>query len=416
MPKKARELSALAVSRLKADGRYAVGGVDGLYLRIAGRSRAWVLCVAMGTRINRAGKTVPRRLNMGLGPYQEISLAEARDRARELRKQIRSGIDPLEEKHARKAFQEAQARKQKTFRECAEAVLEIKGNELKNKKHVAQWRSTLETYAYPVIGDKAVSIITKMDLLAILEPIWLTKNETASRVRGRIETVMDYAKAKEYFEGDNPAAWKGILKPLLPMPSKVQTRKHHAALPYKDAASFMTELRQRSGISARALEFSILTVARSGEIRGAEWSEIDLEAKTWIIPAERMKARKEHRVPLSNTAVELLNALPRFTYNNLVFPAPRGGQLSDMALTAVLKRMGRAGLTQHGFRSTFREWAGETTSYQREVIEHALAHQLADKAEAAYQRGTLWPKRISLMDDWTEYCYSNCEICNDSMK
>lgn len=269
MPKKARVLSVLAVSRLKADGRYAVGGVDGLYLRIAGRSRAWVLSVAMGTRINKAGKTVPRRLNMGLGPCQEVSLAEARDKAREVRKQIRDGIDPLEEKHARKAFHEAQARKQKTFRECAEAVLEIKGNELKNKKHVAQWRSTLETYAYPVIGDKAVSEITKMDLLAILEPIWLTKNETASRVRGRIETVMDYAKAKEYFEGDNPAAWKGVLKPLLPMPSKVQTKKHHAALPYKDAGSFMAELRQRAGISARALEFSILTVARSGEIRGA---------------------------------------------------------------------------------------------------------------------------------------------------
>ncbi len=404
MPKKARELSALAVSRLKADGRYAVGGVDGLYLRIAGRSRAWVLCVSMGTRINKAGKTVPRRLNMGLGPFQEISLAEARDKSRELRKQIRNGINPLQEKHARKLFKEAQARKQKTFRECAEAVLEIKGNELKNKKHVAQWRSTLETYACPVIGNKAVSVITKMDLLAILEPIWLTKNETASRVRGRIETVMDYAKAKEYFEGDNPAAWKGVLKPLLPMPSKVQTKKHYAALPYKDTGSFMAELRQRAGISARALEFSILTVARSGEIRGAEWCEIDLDAKMWVIPAGRMKAGKEHRVPLSETAVELLRALPRFADNNFVFPAPRGGQLSDMSLTAVLKRMGRNGVTQHGFRSTFREWAGETTSYQREVIEHALAHQLADKAEAAYQRGTLWPKRVALMDDWTAYC------------
>lgn len=404
MPKKARELSALAVSRLKVDGRYAVGGVDGLYLRIVGRSRAWVLCAAMGTRINNAGKIVPRRLNMGLGPYPEVSLAEARDRARELRKQIRSGIDPLQEKQARKALQEAQARKQKTFRECAEAVLEIKGNELKNKKHIAQWRSTLETYAYPVIGQKRVSKITKADLLAILEPIWLTKNETASRVRGRIETVIDYAKAKEYFEGDNPAAWKGMLKPLLPLPSKVQTRKHHAALPYKEIGSFMAELGEMSGLSARALEFSILTIARSGEIRGAEWDEMDLDAKIWTVPAGRMKAGKEHRVPLSDAAIELLKALPLFTDNNFVFPAPRGGQLSDMSLTAVLKRMGRHDLTQHGFRSTFREWAGETTSYQREVIEHALAHQLADKAEAAYQRGTLWPKRVALMDDWTTYC------------
>ncbi|MFJ0492289.1 site-specific integrase [Citrobacter werkmanii] len=405
MPKKARELSALAVSRLKAEGRYAVGGVDGLYLRIAGCSRAWVLCVAMGTRINKAGKAVPRRLNMGLGPYQEISLAEARDRARELRKQIRNGIDPLQEKHDRKAHQEKAARKQKTFRECAEAVLEIKSSELKNKKHIAQWGSSLETYAYPVIGQKKVSEITKDDLLAILEPIWLTKNETASRVRGRIETILDYAKAKEYFDGDNPAAWKGMLKPLLPMPGKVQNKKHHAALPYGEMGMFMTELRTRTGISARALEFSILTVARSGEIRGAEWDEIDLKAKTWVIPAERMKASKEHRVPLSDAAVALLKALPRFKENNLVFPAPRGGQLSDMSLTAVLKRMDRKDLTQHGFRSTFREWAGETTLYQREVIEHALAHQLADKAEAAYQRGTLWPKRVSLMNDWSGYCY-----------
>jgi len=406
MPKKAKELSALAVSRLKAEGRYAVGGVDGLYLRIAGRSRTWVLCVAMGTRINQAGKAVPRRLNMGLGPCQEISLTEARDKARELRKQIRNGVDPLAEKHALKAQQERQARKKKTFSECAEAVIEIKASELNNKKHVAQWRSTLETYAYPVIGKKAVSEITKNDLLAILEPIWLIKNETASRVRGRIETVLDYAKAKEYFEGDNPAAWKGMLKPLLSMPGKVQNRKHHAALPYSEMGSFMAELCKRSGVSARALEFSILTVARSGEVRGAGWNEIDLKAKTWTIPAERMKARKEHRVPLSEAAISLLKALPRFKDNNLVFPAPRGGQLSDMSLTAVLKRMGRKDLTQHGFRSTFREWAGETTSFQREVIEHALAHQLADKAEAAYQRGTLWPKRVSLMDEWTSYCYA----------
>lgn len=404
VPKKAKELSGLAVSKLKVEGRYAVGGVDGLYFRIAGQSRAWVLCVAMGTRVNNAGRTVPRRLNMGLGPYPEVSLAEARDKARELRKQIRNGIDPLQEKHDRKAQQAKLIRRKRTFAECCEDVLVIKASELKNKKHIAQWRSTLETYAYPFIAQKAVSEITKTDLLAILEPIWLTKNETASRVRSRIENVLDYAKAKEYFDGDNPAAWKGMLKPLLPMPSKVQTKKHHAALPYSEIGPFMAELRKRTGISARAFEFSILTVARSGEIRGAEWSEIDLEGRIWIIPAERMKAGKEHRVPLSDTAVELLKALPRFADNNFVFPAPRGGQLSDMSLTAVLKRMGRSGLTQHGFRSTFREWAGETTSHPREVIEHALAHQLADKAEAAYQRGTLWPKRIALMDDWTTYC------------
>ncbi len=404
MPKKAKELSGLTVSRLKTEGSYAVGGVDGLYLRIRGQSRSWILCVAMGVRVNALGRTVPKRLNMGLGPYPEVSLAEARDKARELRKQIRNGVNPLHEKHAQKAQQSEIARKQKTFSECCDDVLEIKASELKNKKHVAQWRATLETYAYPVIGQKAVSEITKMDVLAILEPIWLTKNETASRLRGRIETVLNYAKAKEYFEGDNPAAWKGMLKPLLPLPSKVQTQKHHAALPYSDIGAFMGELRQRQGISARALEFAILTVARSGEIRGAEWDEIDLAGKTWTIPGTRMKAGKEHRVPLSDAAVALLKDLPRFTDNNYIFPAPRGGQLSDTALLAVLKRMGHIGLTQHGFRSTFRDWAGETTSHQREVIEHALAHQLADKAEAAYQRGTLWPKRVALMDDWTRYC------------
>lgn len=407
MPKKAKELSGLAVSRLKTEGSFAVGGVDGLYLRNRGQSRSWILCVAMGVRVNARGKTVPKRLNLGLGPYSEVSLAEAREKARELRKQIRNGINPLQEKHERATQQVELARKQRSFAQCCEDVLVIKASELKNKKHVAQWRATLETYAYPFIGQKAVNEITKTDLLAILEPIWLIKNETASRLRGRIEAVLDYAKAKEYFEGDNPAAWKGMLKPLLPLPSKVQIQKHHAALPYGDIGTFMGELRQRQGISARALEFAILTIARSGEIRGAEWSEIDLAGKTWTIPASRMKAAKEHRVPLSDAAIALLKELPRFKDNNFVFPAQRKGQLSDTALLAVLKRMGYTDLTQHGFRSTFRDWAGETTSHQREVIEHALAHQLADKAEAAYQRGTLWPKRVALMDDWSGYCASN---------
>lgn len=223
MPKKAKELSGLAVSRLKTEGSFAVGGVDGLYLRNRGQSRSWILCVAMGVRVNARGKSVPKRLNMGLGPYPEVSLAEAREKARELRKQIRNGINPLQEKHERNTQQAELARKQRSFAQCCEDVLAIKASELKNKKHVAQWRATLETYAYPFIGQKAVNEITKTDLLAILEPIWLIKNETASRLRGRIETVLDYAKAKEYFEGDNPAAWKGMLKPLLPLPSKVQT-------------------------------------------------------------------------------------------------------------------------------------------------------------------------------------------------
>ena len=402
MPKKAKELSALAVSKLKQEGRHAVGGVDGLYLKVAGNSRSWVLCAAMGTRLNKKGLEVPKRLNMGLGAYPEISLSMARDKARELRQLIQQGINPVEQKQLRKAEQIKEQGRKTTFIECAQSVLIIKENELKNKKHIAQWRSTLETYAYPIIGNLPVSEITKLHILEILQPIWLEKNETASRLRGRIETILDYAKAKEYREGDNPAAWKGMLKPLLPEPNRVQKRVHHAALPYAEIKHFFSELTKRPGLAARALEFSILTVARSGEVRGAKWSELDLENKIWIIPAERMKARKEHRVPLSTGALKLLENTPRIAGCDLIFPGQRGKQMSDMTLTAVLKRMERGELTQHGFRSTFRDWAGETTNYPREVIEHALAHKLKDQAEAAYQRGDLLKKRQALMEDWYE--------------
>ncbi|MFZ2336377.1 MAG: integrase arm-type DNA-binding domain-containing protein [Sideroxyarcus sp.] len=415
MPKKAKELSALAVSKLKAEGRHAVGGADGLYLRIAGESRAWVLCVAFGTRTNRSGKEVVRRLNMGLGPFPEVSLAEAREKARELRKQVRKGIDPLQEKREAKARDAKQAAKSKTFSECALAFIEDKRGEWKNEKHAAQWRSTLETYAFPKIGALPIAAIDTDLVLQVLRQevptkvggtaqLWHAKNETASRLRGRIESVLDWAKVSKYREGENPAAWQGNLKHALPAPGKVQKVEHHAALPYVELGAFMAELRKREGMSARALEFAILTAARSGEVRGATWTEIDLQAKTWTIPASRMKAEKEHEVPLSDAAVKLLKALPRIVGNDCVFPAPRGGQLSDMSLTAVLKRMERGGLTQHGFRSTFRDWAGETTNHPREVIEHALAHQLKDKAERAYQRGTLWPKRVHLMADWANYC------------
>ncbi|WP_100635916.1 tyrosine-type recombinase/integrase [Marinomonas sp. ef1] len=400
MPKKAKELSALTVTKLKSEGRHAVGGVDGLYLKVTGNSRSWVLCVAMGTRINKQGKEVPRRLNMGLGSFPEVSLSDAREKSRELRKQIKNGIDPLESKREKKADQIRQQGMKITFIECAQSVLSIKERELKNAKHIAQWRSSLEQYAFPIIGHLFVNQINKTHILEVLQPIWLEKNETASRLRGRIETILDYAKAKEFREGDNPAGWKGMLKPLLPEPSKIQKRKHHAALPYAEIADFMKELSKRPGLSARALEFSILTVARSGEVRGATWNEIDLENKIWIVPAERMKARKEHRVPLSSGALKILDELPRVAGGNLVFPGQQGKQMSDMTLTAVLKRMDRKNLTQHGFRSTFRDWAGETTSFSREVIEHALAHKLKDQAEAAYQRGDLLQKRRLLMEEW----------------
>ena len=412
MPKKAKELSALAVSKLKTEGRYAVGGADGLHLRIAGASRAWVLRLAVGTRTNAKGNTVVHRRDIGLGSYPEVSLAEAREKTRELRKQVRDGIDPIEERKVTKVRAALEAAKSKTFEECANAYIEANRAGWKNEKHVQQWQNTLATYAFPKIGQLPVAAIDTGLVLSVLQQetgedkaqLWHAKTETASRLRGRLESILDWAAFRGYREGENPARWKGHLEHELPARSKVQKIEHHAALPYAELGAFMVELRKREGLSARALEFAILCASRSGEVRGATWAEIDLPGRIWTVPAERMKAGKEHRVPLSDEAVKLLEALPRIVGNDYVFPAPRGGQLSDMALTAVLRRMERGGLTQHGFRSTFRDWAGETTAYPREVCEHALAHKLADGVEAAYQRGDLLAKRARLMADWARYC------------
>lgn len=412
MPKKAKELSALAVSKLKTEGRYAVGGADGLHLRIAGASRAWVLRLAVGTRTDAKGNTVVHRRDIGLGSYPEVSLAEAREKARELRKQVRDGIDPIEERNATKLRAKLEAAKTKTFEECANAYIEANRAGWKNEKHVQQWQNTLATYAFPKIGQLPVAAIDTGLVLNVLQQetgedkaqLWHAKTETASRLRGRLESILDWAAFRGYREGENPARWKGHLEHELPARSKVKKIEHHAALPYAELGAFMVELRKREGLSARALEFAILCASRSGEVRGATWAEIDLPGRIWTVPAERMKAGKEHRVPLSDEAVKLLEALPRIVGNDYVFPAPRGGQLSDMALTAVLRRMERGGLTQHGFRSTFRDWAGETTAYPREVCEHALAHKLADGVEAAYQRGDLLAKRARLMADWARYC------------
>lgn len=394
MPKKAKELSDRAVKALKADGRYAVGGVDGLHLRIAGDSRAWVLRIKVGDR----------RCDIGLGPFSDVSLAEAREAARGHRRKVREGIDPLMEKQQAKAAARVGRAKAKTFKECAVAYIDAHKAGWKNAKHAKQWGATLETYAYPVLGSLPVSVVDTGLVLDALRPIWATKTETASRLRGRIESVLDWAKVSGYRDGENPARWRGHLDKLLPARSKVQKVEHHAALPYAEVGAFMVELRKREGIASRALEFGILCASRSGEVRGAKWSEIDLGGAVWTVPADRMKAGKEHRIPLAPAAISLLKGLPHLTGSQLVFPAPRGAPLSDMALTAVLRRMERVGLTQHGFRSTFRDWAGETTAYPREVIEHALAHQLKDKAEAAYQRGDLLTKRRRLMADWAAYC------------
>lgn len=414
MPKKAIELSALAVSKLKQEGRYAVGGVDGLQLNIIGQSRVWILRVVVGCRTNASGNSVAHRRDIGLGSYPAVSLAEAREAAREYRKKIRSGIDPVQDRQAVKAKIQLEAAKTKTFKECAEAYIQANRAGWKNEKHIQQWENTLATYAYPKIGGLPVSEIDTGMVLGILQqqvavagkplPLWLGRTETASRLRGRLESILDWAAFRKFRSGENPARWKGHLEHELPAKNKVQRVEHHAALPYSQIPTFMRELRQRPGTSSRALEFAILTAARSGEVRGATWSEIDLANALWTVPATRMKAGKEHRVPLSPEALELLGSLPREEGNEYVFIGARGAMLSDMSLTAVLRRMGHGGLTQHGFRSTFRDWAGETTNYPREVCEHALAHRLADGVEAAYQRGDLLKKRSQLMKDWAEYC------------
>jgi integrase len=395
MVKKAKELSALAVGRLIAPGHYAVGGVAGLYLFVSGESaRSWVLRVMIGKK----------RRHVGLGGYPDVTLAQARDKARASREQILNGIDPIAHRKAMASQIRAAQASEKTFEEAAKAYIDAHGDTWKNPKHRAQWVSTLETYAYPHMGKLAVRDIGQPHVLAALEPIWKTKNETASRLRGRIESVLDWATVRGYRSGDNPARWKGHLDKLLPAPGKVQKVEHHRAMPMDEMPGFMAHLRQMDGLAPRALEFLILTAARSGEVRGATWEEIDFESKVWIVPAERMKAGREHRVPLSDAALQLLQALPRLLHDNrLVFPAPRGGVLSDMTLTAVMRRM-KAAAVPHGFRSTFRDWVGERTSHPRELAEQALAHALESKVEAAYRRGDALEKRRLVMQEWAQAC------------
>ncbi|MFC1395034.1 tyrosine-type recombinase/integrase [Acinetobacter junii] len=423
MPKKSKELSALGVAKIKATGRHSVGGVDGLCLNVEGNSRVWILRAVVGKRLDKDGKLKPHRRDIGIGPYPEVSLAEARAKATELRLQIRSGIDPIAHKQEQLEKQRIQQLRNKTFRECAKVVVANKTRELKNEKHIGQWTSTLETYIYPTLGNISIGSITKVDIAEALKPIWVEKNETARRIRGRIETIFDYAKAMGYFEGDNPAEWKGNLEPILG--TLKQESRPHPSLPYEQVAEFIHHLRQKKGISPRALEFTILTACRSGEIFGAKWQEIDFKNKVWIIPKERMKADKEHRVPLSKEAITLLESIQEYSQpQDFIFPAPRSGEmLSDMSLTTLIKRMHEQKLkenglgyidlkqnrviTTHGFRSTFRDWSADKTDYPREVCEHVLAHKLPDEVEAAYLRGAYLEKRKGLMADWAEYCYQD---------
>ncbi len=393
MPKVSVELGALAVSRINDPGLHFVGVIPGLALNVTPTgARSWVLRARVG------GK----RRDMGLGSYPAVPLALAREKAREAREVIAKGGDPVGERHAARATAKAAAAAARTFKQCAAAYIEAHEGGWKNAKHAQQWRNTLEQHAYPVLGPLRVSDVGLSHVMRVLEPLWSTTTETAVRLRGRIELVLDWATVRGYREGPNPARWRGHLDKLLPKPTKVSKVEHHAALPVADVAAFMTRLRAAPGMGARALEFVVLTAARSGEVRGATWAEIDLDAALWTVPAARMKAGKEHRVPLSPPAVALLKALPRMASVDLVFPAPRGGTLSDMTLTAVLRRL-EVPAVPHGFRSTFRDWAAERTHYPGEMAEMALAHTVGDKVEAAYRRGDMLERRAAMMAEWAEF-------------
>ncbi len=389
-------LAAVAIKSL-GDGWHADGG--NLYLFVRGESRGWVF---------RFVAPDGKRRNMGLGSQHAVSLAEARKQAALLREQVKhptSPNDPLAARRESRLAQKLAKRKHMTFKACALAYIEAHRGEWKNSKHAQQWGNTLATYAYPMFGDLPVSAVDDALVLKVLMPIWESKTETATRLRGRIESVLDWATFSKFRQGENPARWKGHLDNSLAKPNKVAKVKHHAALPYAEMGPFMAGLREREGVGAKALEFAVLTAARSGEVRGATWDEIDLDGRLWVIPAERMKMEKEHRVPLSDAAVELLKALPRVDDEVLVFPSSKKNRpMSDMTLTAVLRRMERGDLTAHGFRSTFRDWAAESTNYPSDMAEMALAHSIGDKVEAAYRRGDMLKKRFRMMNEWAKFC------------
>jgi integrase len=394
--RESNRLTARMVEQVKKPGYYGDGA--GLVLRVADSgSKVWLFRY----------KTQGRVREMGLGPVRDVSLAEAREGAREARRLRRAGIDPIDAKRQRQAAARLDAAKTITFSQCAAAYIENHRAAWKNRKHAAQWEATLRTYAYPVFGNLPVATVDTALVIKVLDPMWSKKPETASRLRGRIEAVLDFAKVRGYRDGENPARWKGHLKEALPAVSKLRKIKHHAALPYAEIGAFLADLRTREGGAAAALEFAILTAARTAEVIGARWSEIDMATGVWTIPAERMKARVEHRIPLNKQALAVLRRAAAGKVNDVVFCGQKPGRpLSNMALLMVLRRMNRGDLTAHGFRSTFRDWAAECTNFPAEVAEAALAHVVGDKVEAAYRRGDLFEKRRRLMDAWATYCFN----------
>ncbi|MGE0052926.1 MAG: tyrosine-type recombinase/integrase [Hyphomicrobium sp.] len=394
MPKTIHRLTAVRVQSLKDVGLHPDGA--GLYLKVQeSGAKSWVFRYMLDRR--------PRYL--GLGSANTVSLAAARALTTEARQLLEQGVDPIDFRKQAKANAVLAETRLMTFRECAEAYMASHEPGWKNDKHRKQWRSTLKRHVYSVFGDVPASAVTTEHVLEVLQPIWHATPETASRVRGRIEVVLDWAKTRGAREGDNPARWRGHLANLLPKPSKIARVVHHAALPFTQMPAFMSALREAQGLTPRALEFVILTAARTSEALGARWSEFDLDKKIWTVPAERMKAGKEHRVPLSARALEVLQELKEVRRGEFVFPGLKPGRpLSNMALLMLLRRLNRAEITVHGFRSTFRDWAAECTAVAGEVAEMALAHSVSSAVEAAYRRGNMLEKRRELMAAWARYC------------
>jgi integrase len=415
MPRRAAGLSAAKV-KTAAPGRYGDG--LGLYLLVkaptpkhmaAGEKdggRYWLARYTLGGRMREMG------LGAATGPGA-VTLAEVRDKAKDLHRLVKAGVDPLAQRDAAAAAARAEAQQAAiaaiTFRDVASLYIAAHEAAWKNSKHRQQWQNTLDAYAFPHLGDVPVAEVETAHVMAVLEPLWHAKTETASRLRGRLEAVLDYARARGWRAGANPAAWRGHLVELLPARAKIAPTEHHAALPWQHIGDFMAALRGQAGVGARALEFAILTAARTGEVLGATWAEVDMQASVWTVPAARMKAGREHRVPLAPAALAVLREVAALRITDapegFVFPGGREGKpLSDMALTMTLRRMQRGDLTAHGFRSTFRDWTAERTGFQREVAEAALAHMLGDKVEAAYRRGDLFEKRARLMSEWAAFC------------
>jgi integrase len=395
---KIQRLTALTVTRTSEPGLYADGG--GLYLRVGrGGAKSWAF------RFMLKGKS----REMGFGSLIKVGLADARKKANDARLLLSDGHDPLARRQE-EAMQRASAEKlatarAMTFDQCADAYIAAHEVSWKNEKHRQQWRNTLTTYVTPVFGSVPVEDVDINLVMKVIEPIWSAKTETARRVRGRIEVILDWARVRGYRAGENPARWRGNIDHLLPTRAKVRAVKHHAALPYAEISEFMTDLRSMEGTGAAALEFLILTAARTSEVIYARWAELDLKNKIWIVPPERMKSSREHRVPLSSPAIAVLKRMERLK-GVYVFPGRNTPDrpLSNMALLMMLGRMNRGDITAHGFRSTFRDWAAECTNFPTEVVEMALAHAIEDKTEAAYRRGDLFDKRRRLMDAWANYC------------